>query len=156
LLILPKRERTFAFAMFAALLLFCASNQYSRLQFNSGVRYLIPIIPFLILALSDHWVRLPGWMRLAITVPAVIHSWVLTVFREPVPQSWHLFWSEGVQLPWFRVLGMTTRPGSSWVGSWYVPAALLTAALFAAVWIWQYGARLERPHAAAPSPQPAS
>lgn len=35
-LVLPRRERAFLWATFAVLLTFCAANQYSRLQYNSG------------------------------------------------------------------------------------------------------------------------
>jgi hypothetical protein len=142
-LVLPRRERWFVVASFAALMLFCSVNQYSRLQWNSGFRYLVPLVPFLILALADHWIRLPAWARLLLASVAVLHSWVLTVFREPVPQSWKLLFTEGPQLPWFRVLGMTAAPGSLWVRAWYLPLLLLAATLAVVAGIWQYGARLE-------------
>ena len=136
-LILPRRERWFVIAAFAVVLLFCSANQYSRLQWNSGFRYLIPLVPFLFLALSDHWVRLPRWGRVAIAVPVVMHSWVLTVFRSPVPESWAAFLNEGPQLPWFRVLRMTSPPENVWLNNWWLPALLLGVALVASRQVWQ-------------------
>lgn len=143
-LILPRRERRFVVAAFALFLLFCASNQYSRLQYNSGFRYLVPLVPFFILALSDHWVRLPRQARVVIAALAILHSWVLAAFRDPVPQSWKLLLSEGAQLPWFRVLRMTAGPDSFVRHAGFLPGVLLLATVVVAMAIWQHGAKLER------------
>jgi hypothetical protein len=143
-LVLPRRERRFLVAAFALFLLFCASNQYSRLQYNSGFRYLIPLVPFFVLAIADHWVRLARTTRIAIASLAVLHSWVLTAFRDPVPQSWKSFLSEGVQLPWFRVLRRTAGPDSPLAHAGWLPGMLLLTTIVVAVAIWQHGAKLER------------
>lgn len=140
-LILPKRERWFVVTATVMFLVFCSTNQYSRLQFNSGFRYLLPLVPLLFLALADHWIRLPFWARATIASAAVIHSWVVVVFREPVWTSWSLLLAEGPQLPWYRVLGMTSAPGDPWLGNWYVPTTILAATIGAAAGIWLYGAR---------------
>jgi hypothetical protein len=146
-LVLPARERWFVIACYAVLLIFCSMNQYARLQWNSGFRYLVPLVPLLVLALSDHWIRMPAWARASLAGAAGLHAWVLTVFREPVPQSWHLFLTEGPQLPWFRVFRMTSPPGSLGAGAWLIPAGLLVATLAVCLWIWRYGARLEEARA---------
>jgi hypothetical protein len=138
-LILPRRERRFVWAIFLAVLLFSSANQYARLQFNSGVRYLIPVVPLLFLALVDHWIRLPRWARVTLGAFALLHSWVLTVFREPVPQAWRLFLAEGPQLPWFRVLRMTSSPDNPWLTTPLVPTALLSIILLVAVALWWWG-----------------
>lgn len=141
--ILPRRERRFVWATFLVLLTFFAANQYSRLQYNSGVRYLIPMVPFLLLLAGDHLLRLPRWAKVAVTAVAGLHSWVIAVFREPVFTSWRLFLEEGVQLPWLRVLRMTRPPGSAvermpWLG------AAIVAATAALCWaIWRLGAGAE-------------
>lgn len=143
-LVLPMRERRFLAVIVVSFLVFCAANQYSRLQFNSGFRYLLPLVPLLFLALADHWVRLPRWSKIVLATISVVHSWVIVVFREPVWKSWSMLLEEGPSLPWFRVLGMTAAPGNLWLGGWYVPMAVLSATMFAAAAIWWYGARLER------------
>lgn len=150
-LVLPYRERWFVVAMYAAILLFCSVNQYARLQWNSGFRYLVPLVPLLVLALADHWIRLPKSVRIGVTGLAVLHSWVLTVFREPVPRSWQLFLTEGPQLPWFRVLSMTASPDSPYLGHWWVPAILLAGTMALALTIWAVGARYERMSAGRPA-----
>ncbi len=142
-LILPRRERWFVVVASAALLIFCSMNQYARLQWNSGFRYLLPLVPFLLLALADHWVRLPTRVRLPIASLAVLHAWVLTVFREQAPKSWELFATEGIQLPWFRVLRMTSTPDSLWTSASWLPAVLLAGTVTVCGLVWRYGRTLE-------------
>jgi hypothetical protein len=143
-LVLPRFERRWLVAAWLVFLLFTSANQYSRLQFNSGFRYLVPLVPFLVLALADHWIRLSRFWRLALGGGAILHSWVLTVFREPVGKSWQMLLAEGPQLPWYRVLGLTGSPDNPWLGTWWVPTALIAASVAVAAAIWRYGARLEQ------------
>ncbi|HUU36475.1 MAG TPA: hypothetical protein VMW48_20560, partial [Vicinamibacterales bacterium] len=136
-------ERRWIAAVSVALLVFASMNQYSRLQFNSGFRSLVPLVPLLILVLAEHWRRFNPRLRWAIMGVAVLHSWVLTVYREPVGRSWQLFFAEGPQLPWYRVLSMTGNPDSPWLGTVWVPSVLLALTLALVVALWRYGARME-------------
>ena len=145
--VLPLFERRWVWLAFVALLLFAASNQYSRLQFNSGFRYLVPLLPLLTLVAADVWRRLGRGAKIAITVVAVLHAWMLTVFREPVQTSLRMLLDEGPQLPWYRVLGLTSGSGTPWLGTWWVPAAILVIMTAALTALWRYGARLEAVHA---------
>lgn len=137
--ILPRPERLFLWTFLAAMLIFYAANQYSRMQFNTGVRYLVPLIPLLFLAAADHLVRLPRIWKWIVTTLAIAHSWVLTVFRESVFESWRLFLSEGVQLPWLRVLGMTSAADAPIVHSPILPLAILVVTLGVVTLIWRVG-----------------
>ncbi|MFN7917110.1 MAG: hypothetical protein U0Q55_17330 [Vicinamibacterales bacterium] len=145
-LVLPRVERRWLLVTWWVFLLFTSANQYSRLQFNSGFRYLIPLVPFLLLAVADTWRRLPASARVAVAGVTLVHSWVLTVFREPVVRSWRLFLDEGIQLPWYRVLSLTSAPGNPWLGNWWVPALLIAGTMAFVVVLWRYGARLEKAH----------
>lgn len=81
-LILPRRERRWSAAYVLALLLFCAANWYSLMQFNTGFRYLLPVVPFVFLAATDHLIRLPrGWL-VAVVVASIAHQGVLSMARE--------------------------------------------------------------------------
>jgi hypothetical protein len=82
--------------------------------------------------------------RVAIWAVTALHSWVLTVFREHyLQESWSAFFHEGVQLPWFRVLRMTSAPGSTLLSGSIIPAGIL-AATGLAVWIiWRQGKKME-------------
>lgn len=143
-LVLPKFERRWLAVTWVVFLLFASANQYSRLQFNSGFRYLLPLVPFLVLALADTWVRLPSVLRIAIAVAVCLNSWVLTAFRESLGKSWNLLLVEGPQLPWYRVLGLTASPDNPWLGNWWVPTAILALTAMVAAGIWRYGARMEK------------
>jgi hypothetical protein len=142
-LVLPRRERLFVILIFIAFMVFCAANQYSRLQFNTGFRYLVPLVPLFFLAASDHLNHLSRRLLAVITVVVVVHSWVLTVFRESVPRSWSMFFNEGVQLPWLRVLKMTSSPDAAIVQNPLLPTVLLGITVLVALGVWWYGASLE-------------
>ena len=136
-LILPRTERLYAAALFAALVLFCASNQYSRIQFNSGFRYLVPLVPTIFLAASDHLARLPRRWLVALAVPAVANSWVISMVREPVPESWHRVLTEGIQYPWLTVLRLTAPEGAGVLGSPLVPLVIAGAVSAIVFLVWR-------------------
>jgi hypothetical protein len=102
------------------------------------------MVPFIFLAASDHWTRMVGWLRNAIAVPVLLHSWVLTVFREhSLVDCWRLFFHEGVQLPWFRVLRQTSAPGISLLSGQVVPIVILAATAAVVFLIWRVGSKYE-------------
>jgi hypothetical protein len=140
-LILPRSERRFAAALFVAMLLFCAANQYSRIQFNSGFRYMVPVVPLLFLAASDHLVRLPPRWLLAVAIPALLNSWVISMVREPVPESWHRVLTEGIQFPWLTVLKQTSPPDHAVLGSPLLAPAILLLVAGGIILIWRSGVR---------------
>jgi len=150
-LILPRAERRFVAAMVLVFLLFCAANQYARLQWNTGFRYLIPLVPFIFLQASDHLARMPRKLLVGIAAVAIFHSWVLASVREPLFESYRILLHEGVQLPWLRVLRLTSPPGASIVSSPLLPVAVLGFALLLAWGVWRFGARLEAGQAASAS-----
>jgi hypothetical protein len=61
---------------------FCAMNVYSLLQFNTGFRYLLPIVPLLFLAASDHLARLDRRWLAALSIAVFAHAAVLSMTRE--------------------------------------------------------------------------
>lgn len=141
--ILPRPERLFVLSMTVALLLFCAANQYSRMQFNSGFRYLVPLVPLLFLVLADHLVRMPRPLLVAVSALAVLQSWVLAVFRAPVPESWELFLDEGLQFPWLRVLRMTAAEDSPVRTVPLLATAILGITFIVIFGLWWGSSRLE-------------
>lgn len=143
-LILPRAERRFVAAFFVAFLLFCAANQYSRMQWNTGFRYLVPLLPFLFLAATDHLTRLPAGWKVAITVLAVGHSWVIAAMRQSVPLSYAVLLERGPELPWLQVLRMTVPPDTPIVTAWWLPLLILGATAVAAWGIWTWGDRMAR------------
>jgi len=147
-LILPRTERVFAVVLFMALLTFCAANQYSRIQINSGFRYLVPLVPIMFLAASDHLARMPRRWLWALAIPVLLNSWVIAMVREPVPTSWREVLSSGIQFPWFAVLRATLPLGHP-MGGTLVPVAILalTAATIVAIWTVKVPQARSSPHA---------
>jgi hypothetical protein len=80
--ILPRRERRWVLALVVTFLLWNAMNVYSLMQFNSGFRYLLPIVPFAFLQASDRLARLSRGALAALSVLVVAHGLVLCMTRE--------------------------------------------------------------------------
>jgi hypothetical protein len=80
--ILPRRERRLFAVLIWSFLLFCASNQYSMMQFNTGFRYLLPVVPFLFLQASETLARLSARTLAVVTALVLAHSLVLCMTRE--------------------------------------------------------------------------
>lgn len=134
--VLPAREWRMTLAMTLLFLLFCSANQYSRMQWNTGFRYLAPLVPMLYLAACNHLRNLPrGWL-LAISIPCVMHSWVLSMMRESSVESWRRFLSEGVQLPWLTVLRQTVPKGHWLASNGLLPAAVLALGITVVGLLW--------------------
>lgn len=149
--VLPVRERRFVFGYALAFLLFCAMNQYSRMQWNTGFRYLIPLVPLLFLAACDLLARVATPVLLVLGVPAVLHTWVLSMTRYTVPstggtahgnavlESWRLVLQDGLQLPWLTVF-QATRPLDDRLAHWWGwPYAVLALAALALLLVWRVG-----------------
>ncbi|MBL8168264.1 MAG: hypothetical protein JNJ50_08935 [Acidobacteria bacterium] len=68
--------------IFAALLLFCSGVHYSQLQFNTGVRYLAPIFPYLFIAAALVLMRLPAVVAYLIATLSVAEAWCMAMYRD--------------------------------------------------------------------------
>jgi hypothetical protein len=109
------RELWLLFGACAALYLFSSANQYALLQWNTGVRYMVPAGSLLFVALVPVLLRLPVAWRLALIVPTVVVSWSVAMARESVPVSIARIFVRGFELPVLTVLHKT--------GGTYMPAA---------------------------------
>ncbi len=142
-LILPRPERLMVIIFFVLFLIFCAANQYSRVQFNSGFRYLLPVIPLIYLSVCDHLIRIPRRILFLITVPVLTHSWVISMVREPVTESWYRVITEGIQLPWLTVIMATSSREHPLFGSFLLSFMIVSFTFFLAALIWQLGSNSE-------------
>jgi hypothetical protein len=79
---LPRLELWFILALFLAFWLFFSGSNYTRLQFNTGIRYLTPMFPFLFVPVAVVLVRLPRHAILFIAVASVAESWSLAMHRD--------------------------------------------------------------------------
>ncbi len=129
----------------ACFLIFCAANRYSLMQWNSGFRYLLPVVPFLFFQCVPHLRRLSARTLLILGAPFVLHSWVLSMARftpvdfddsrTAVGESWVRFVADGVQLPWLTVL-RNSGVGTNILEWWGTPLLLVGSLAGLLAWIW--------------------
>ncbi len=153
--LLVSRTQRFGFHAFTALfLIFCACNQYSLMQFNTGFRYLLPLVPFLFLLAAEHLARMPGVILWLIGIPCIIHTWVLSMVRytklnlnsgaATIPECWRRILEDGLQLPSISVLRQITPNASSFVHWRIWPFATFLLVGIICVAIWNLGPRSSR------------
>ncbi len=78
----PGLEMNFIIGLFLGLLIFSSANNFAYLQFNTGLRYLAPLIPFLFILVSITLMRLPRWIVSAIVIVSVFQSWSMAMYRD--------------------------------------------------------------------------
>ncbi|MCC6316259.1 MAG: hypothetical protein IT361_01115 [Gemmatimonadaceae bacterium] len=87
-----------------ALYLFSSANQFAMLQWNTGVRYLVPLAPLLFLAALPVLRAMPRPAAGLLVGTSVVISCVVSMTRESVPDALRLVAREGPTLPIFIVL----------------------------------------------------
>jgi len=79
---LPNLELYFILLLFMAFWLFFSGSNYVRLQFNTGIRYMTPMLPFLFVPAAIVLMRLPFIIIGLIAVLSIAQSWALAMYRE--------------------------------------------------------------------------
>lgn len=147
-------------ALALAFLLFQAANQYSRMQFNTGFRYLMPLVPLLFVFVAEHLRRLPLFLVWLLGLAGALPVWVLAMVRftanedrHAVPECWRRFLHDGLQLPWLNTLRQSVTDPDH-VVHWRAWPFLILAATGLKCWfLWRAGARHELPEpTSAPEP----
>jgi hypothetical protein len=139
--LLPRREAWTMLAMFAAFWIFCGGVNYGRLQFNTGVRYMTALLPFLFLLSAVVLRRLPPRVLALLVLVSVTLSWCLAMHRDVerglgvLDPVLHVFIG-GFELPLLTTLSRIGGGFSEFVarGVSPIPIFLLVAALLAVVW----------------------
>lgn len=146
--IIPRRERLFLWSFCVAFLLFCSANQYARMQWNTGFRYLMPLVPLLFLLASDVLSRLKAPALWLLSVPLLVHSFVLAQTRwtvgtmkaaetgNSVAGSWERFLGAGPDLPWLRVL-RETQPADSLLQAPWLASLILGIVALVCLVLWR-------------------
>ena len=133
------RELALVFGGTVALWLFASANQFSNLQFNTGVRYMVPAVPLLFAALVPVLLRAPRLVVWALLLPTVAISWSVSMAREDVPTSLARTFLMGPELPWVTVLGRMASGYAPFLAEGVSPLAIL-GGLAVVVWlIWRGG-----------------
>jgi hypothetical protein len=134
--LLDNRELWCVIAFTLAFFLFCAGNQYGRMQFNSGVRHIVPVVPFLFLVAAGVLLRMPVMLAALLGVVTTYWSWCLAMYRD-VEQGLGVFESlihislEGFRLPWLMTL---ERMGYFPNGVSPIPLLVLCGAILLVLW----------------------
>jgi hypothetical protein len=101
----PSRsELRWIFVAFIALLLFSSANQFANLQWNTGVRYMVPLVPLLFLAavpVLEAMPRVARWITISLSLAI---SLAVSMTREDIPTALRLIAAEGPTLPVLIVL----------------------------------------------------
>ena len=135
---LPAREMAVCLGIGVCYLLFFSSIAYTRLQWSTGIRYLMPVVPFLFLPAAAVLLRIPRAAAYLVVVVAVTVSWSMAMVRNQYgvhTNVMHTF-VEGLQLPWLNTLGKMSAQYAPWLEGRpsALPALLLAAALVAGIW----------------------
>lgn len=141
--LLETREIIFVVSLTVMFFLFCAANQYGRMQFNTGVRHVVPVVPFVFLLTANVLLRMPRIIAIVIGLLATYWSWCLAMYRD-VEQGSGIFESvkhitlKGVRLPW-----LATLEKMGFISEGYALPLMCVAALFIYL-IWSVGPKGHR------------
>jgi hypothetical protein len=139
--VLPVYETVFLLAVAVAFWLFCGGINYTRLQFNTGIRYLAPIFPFLFVPAAAALMRLPRPAVFFIGVLSIAQAWCLAMYRDVerglglLDPVLHVLFG-GFTLP---ILSVLSRMGSQY-GDYFahgvspLPVFAVAAALLFGLW----------------------
>lgn len=136
---LPAAEAAVAWLAVAALLVFNSANQFAHLQWNTGVRYMVPAVPLLFFLLVPVLMTSPRWLRWVLVVPSLVISWAISMMREDVPTSLRMLFTEGPTLPMLVVLQKTAAAYAPFLAGGIQPFGVLSILVVAlAVWmVWR-------------------
>ncbi|MEP7343702.1 MAG: hypothetical protein ABI877_00485 [Gemmatimonadaceae bacterium] len=96
---LTRRSLGWAFAACLALYIFSCANQFANLQWNTGVRYMVPAVPLLFLAAIPVLRRMPAALRWILIGGSLIVSLAVTMTREDIPTALGMVLRGGPTLP---------------------------------------------------------
>lgn len=137
---LQRREALVTLAVGLSFLVFFSSVQYTRLQYITGIRYIVPVIPFLTLAAIPALLRIPRAAAFAIGLVSIVINWGLAMGR-PLTQEPTLLhtlarvFAGGLQLPAVNTISNMSVEYLPSAGLSATAALLVTAVVLGAIWI---------------------
>jgi len=116
--------------------LFCAANQFGYVQFNTGVRHIVPVTPFLFLAVAMVIIQMPKMLAVLFSAISLYWSWCLAMYRDVefglgVLEPLIRITFEGFQLPWLSTLN---RMGYFQNQPTVLPIFLICGAVIWVIW----------------------
>lgn len=116
---------------FVAFLIFCAANQYSALQWTTGFRYMVPVVPGLLILSLQVVQTLPAVARNLLVGATLAENWALAVSHASVPAILTQPFADTIELAWLRRMRELDLVGHSLAWS----AALLVATVGLVAWV---------------------
>ena len=134
---IPREGLSWGLLAAGALWVFSSSIQFAHLQFNTGVRYMVPAVPLLFVVLVPVLLAMPRVMAWILAGSSLLISWVVTMTREDVPTALRMVATEGPALPLLIVLRKTASAYAPWLaGDGVVPLLALAAYAGLALVLW--------------------
>jgi hypothetical protein len=137
----PKLEARTMMGLMLGLWVFCAGIIYTYLQWNAGIRYMIPILPFLFLLMVPVLLRMPARLAAAFVLASVTLSWSLAMYRLVIADLGILdtvirTFTAGFTLPVLRTLSYTAGQYGDYAshGVSPLPIFLFVAVCIALIW----------------------
>jgi hypothetical protein len=139
---IPTRELTLIALVPVCLWLFCGGISYVRLQFNNGLRYLAPLLPYMFVLAATVLVRLPRRLVYLISIFSVAQAWSMAMYRDVerglgvLDPILHVFIG-GFQLPALTVLSRMNGQYGDYAASGVSPLPILIVlgAVLAVIWL---------------------
>jgi hypothetical protein len=136
------REFTLLLLVPVGLWLFCGGISYVRLQYNNGLRYLAPLLPYMFVLAALVLVRLPRRLTYLLSIAAVAQAWSMAMYRDVerglgvLDPILHVFIG-GFQLPVLTVLSRMNGQYGEYASSGVSPLPILIVlgALLAVIWL---------------------
>lgn len=126
-----------------ALWLFNSANRFSYMQFNTGVRYMVPLVPLLFTLCVSAFRDAPRWIVRVLVGASVLISAAVSMTRENVVEALTLTAQQGPTLPMLLVLRKTAAAYAPWLtGAGVQPLGAITVlgVLLVAWGVWRLGA----------------
>ena len=138
---IPRQELWLLLVVPLGLWLFCGGISYVRLQFNNGLRYLAPLLPYMFVLTATVLVRLPRRLAYLVSIAAVAQAWSMAMYRD-VERGLGVFdpvlhvFIGGFQLPVLSVLSRMSGQYGDYAASGVspLPILLLVAAMVGVIW----------------------
>jgi hypothetical protein len=142
---LPAHVTIFCWAFTAALWLFLSCVHYTvRFQWIDGVRYFVPVVPFLFLLAADVLTRTPRAVAWSLAVLGIVEMWTLSMVREHPVECFQRVFLRGPELPWLTTLVKTAPQYAPQLAEGATPFGLFLA-MGVAIWaIWRARAPWEK------------
>lgn len=133
--IVDARETLYIVTFCLAFSLFSAANQFGYMQFNTGVRHIVPVTPFLFLVVAGVLLRLPSRLAVLIGIITTYWSWTLAMYRE-VADHGAIYAVTQITLGGFRLPWLTTLDYMGYISNriLVIPLLLLVGVIILGVW----------------------